>query len=28
VLRWLERNARRFGFRRTVPTEPWHWEWW
>ena len=28
VLRWLERNARRFGFRRTVPTEAWHWEWW
>jgi hypothetical protein len=28
VLRWLERNGRRFGFRRTVPTEPWHWEWW
>ncbi len=27
VLRWLEHNARRFGFRRTVPTEPWHWEW-
>ena len=28
VLRWLDRNARRFGFRRTVPTEAWHWEWW
>jgi len=28
VLRWLTRNGRRFGFRRTVPTEPWHWEWW
>lgn len=28
VLRWLERHARRYGFRRTVPTEPWHWEWW
>jgi hypothetical protein len=28
VLRWLERNARRYGFRRTVPTESWHWEWW
>ncbi|MEZ4407935.1 MAG: M15 family metallopeptidase [Polyangiales bacterium] len=26
VLRWLERNGRRFGFRRTVPNEPWHWE--
>ena len=23
---WLEANARRFGFRRTVPDEPWHWE--
>jgi len=28
VLRWLNRHAARFGFRRTVPTEPWHWEWW
>ncbi len=28
VLRWLNRHASRFGFRRTVPTEPWHWEWW
>jgi hypothetical protein len=28
VFRWLTRNGRRFGFRRTVPTEPWHWEWW
>jgi D-alanyl-D-alanine carboxypeptidase len=23
---WLEANARRFGFKRTVPGEPWHWE--
>jgi len=23
---WLERNARRFGFKRTVTGEPWHWE--
>ena len=23
---WLEANARRFGFGRTVPKEPWHWE--
>lgn len=23
---WLEANARRFGFRRTVAGEPWHWE--
>lgn len=26
VLRWLNRNAARFGFRRTVRSEPWHWE--
>lgn len=24
--RWLEENAARFGFVRTVPSEPWHWE--
>jgi hypothetical protein len=23
---WLESNASRFGFKRTVPGEPWHWE--
>lgn len=23
---WLTKNASRFGFRRTVPSEPWHWE--
>lgn len=23
---WLEANARRFGFKRTVTGEPWHWE--
>lgn len=28
VLRWLEAHAREFGFRRTVPTESWHWEYW
>ena len=28
VLTWLNANAARFGFRRTVPSEPWHWEWW
>jgi hypothetical protein len=22
---WLKRHARRFGFRRTVRSEPWHW---
>lgn len=26
VYRWLNRNARRFGFKRTVPSEKWHWE--
>jgi hypothetical protein len=23
---WLEKHARRYGFKRTVPGEPWHWE--
>ena len=23
---WLAQHARRFGFRRTVAGEPWHWE--
>jgi hypothetical protein len=23
---WLERNAGDFGFSRTIPIEPWHWE--
>ncbi len=26
VLRWLNRNAARYGFVRTVPSEDWHWE--
>jgi LAS superfamily LD-carboxypeptidase LdcB len=26
VLAWLEAHAADFGFRRTVPKEPWHWE--
>ena len=26
VLNWLNRNGARFGFRRTVPSENWHWE--
>lgn len=26
VLRWLNRNAERYGFERTVPSEDWHWE--
>jgi LAS superfamily LD-carboxypeptidase LdcB len=23
---WLKKHARRYGFRRTVSDEPWHWE--
>lgn len=23
---WLEKHAKRYGFRRTVRGEPWHWE--
>jgi hypothetical protein len=26
VYRWLANNGARFGFRRTVPSEAWHWE--
>jgi D-alanyl-D-alanine carboxypeptidase len=26
VYGWLEANACRFGFKRTVSSEPWHWE--
>ena len=26
TLAWLEKHARRYGFRRTVRKEPWHWE--
>jgi hypothetical protein len=28
VLGWLEANGAAYGFSRTVPSEPWHWEWW
>lgn len=28
VLSWLNRRGAEFGFRRTVPSENWHWEWW
>ena len=28
VLTWLNSNGARFGFERTVSSEPWHWEWW
>ncbi|MBK7861434.1 MAG: D-alanyl-D-alanine carboxypeptidase family protein [Archangiaceae bacterium] len=26
VYTWLKRHARAYGFVRTVPSEPWHWE--
>ncbi len=26
VYTWLKNNARRWGYVRTVPSEPWHWE--
>lgn len=26
VYNWLVKNARRYGFMRTVKGEPWHWE--
>jgi hypothetical protein len=26
VFNWLNANAASYGFRRTVPSEPWHWE--
>ena len=25
---WLLKNAAFHGFEKTVPSEPWHWEWW
>ncbi len=28
VLSWLNAHAGSFGFKRTVPSENWHWEWW
>lgn len=28
VLNWLNANGASFGFKRTVPSEAWHWEWW
>ena len=28
VYAWLQKHAAKFGFKRTVPSEPWHWEWW
>ena len=28
VLTWLNAHGGSFGFKRTVPSEAWHWEWW
>lgn len=28
VLNWMNANAGAFGFKRTVASENWHWEWW
>jgi hypothetical protein len=28
VLDWLNAHGASFGFKRTVPSEAWHWEWW
>jgi LAS superfamily LD-carboxypeptidase LdcB len=26
VFEWLDEHAAKYGFKRTVPSEPWHWE--
>ncbi|MBK7586410.1 MAG: D-alanyl-D-alanine carboxypeptidase family protein [Myxococcales bacterium] len=28
VLNWLNAHGAAYGFKRTVPSEAWHWEWW
>lgn len=28
VMSWLNNHADEFGFKRTVPSEAWHWEYW
>ncbi|MBE7485178.1 MAG: N-acetylmuramoyl-L-alanine amidase [Polyangiaceae bacterium] len=28
VYNWLSKHGGKFGFKRTVPSEAWHWEWW
>lgn len=28
VLSWLNAHGPSYGWERTVPSEPWHWEWW
>jgi D-alanyl-D-alanine carboxypeptidase len=27
VYQWIKANGERFGFRDTVSSEPWHWQW-
>ncbi len=28
IYSWLSKNAAKYGWKRTVPSEKWHWEWW
>lgn len=28
VYNWLAKHGAHYGFKRTVPSEAWHWEWW
>jgi hypothetical protein len=28
VYSWLSKHGGSYGFKRTVPSEAWHWEWW
>jgi hypothetical protein len=28
ALNWLNAHGAAYGFKRTVPSESWHWEWW
>ncbi len=28
VYSWLSNHGHSYGFKRTVPSEDWHWEWW
>jgi len=28
VFNWLNQHGATYGFKRTVPSEIWHWEWW
>ena len=28
VYSWLTANGAKYGWKRTVPSEKWHWEWW